>query len=90
MANHGPFCKRIKNDKEKNLQINDVEETENVKWCVFRVPQYVCICNVVSKFVATIFQFNNTNLCSIRALMTNHQIMNQFTLENSHYFHPPF
>ena len=24
----------------KHPQINHVEETENVKWCVFKVPQY--------------------------------------------------
>ena len=41
MANHGQFCKWIKNDKEKNPQINHVEGTENVKWCVFKVPQYI-------------------------------------------------
>ena len=39
MANHGPCCRRIKNDKY-HPQINHVEETENVKWCVFNVPQY--------------------------------------------------
>ena len=44
MANHGPFCKRLKNDLEKHPQINHVEETENVKWCVFKVPQYsLCV-----------------------------------------------
>ena len=25
----------------KQPQINHVEETENVKWCVFKVPQYI-------------------------------------------------
>ena len=25
---------------KKHPQINHVEETENVKWCVFKVPQY--------------------------------------------------
>ena len=36
MANHGPLCKRIKNDKE----INHMEETVNVKWWVSKVPEY--------------------------------------------------
>ena len=40
MANHGPFCKRIKMIK-KHPQINHVEKTDNVKWCVFKVPQYM-------------------------------------------------
>ena len=31
---------RIKSDKEKHPQINHVEETDNVKWCVFKDPQY--------------------------------------------------
>ena len=35
MANHGPFCKRIKNNKDYILKSINVEETENVKWCVF-------------------------------------------------------
>ena len=26
---------------KKNPQINHVEETENVKWCVFKVSQYI-------------------------------------------------
>ena len=34
----------------KHAQINHVEETVNVKWCVSKVPQYICL-----KFV---FQFN--------------------------------
>ena len=28
---------------KKHPQINHVEETENVKWCVFKVPQYIYI-----------------------------------------------
>ena len=36
MADHGPFCKMLNNDKEKILKINHVEETENVKWCVLK------------------------------------------------------
>ena len=40
MANHGPFCKRIKNDKETS---SHVEETVNVKWCVSKVPQYMFV-----------------------------------------------
>ena len=27
----------------KHPQINHVEATENVKWCVFKVPQYIYI-----------------------------------------------
>ena len=27
--------------KKKHPQINHPEETENVKWCVFKVPQYI-------------------------------------------------
>ena len=26
---------------KKHPQINHVEETENVKWCIFKVPQYI-------------------------------------------------
>ena len=26
---------------KKHHQVNHVEETENVKWCVFKVPQYI-------------------------------------------------
>ena len=40
MANHGPLCKRIKNDKENILKFNHVEQTVNIKWCVSKVPQY--------------------------------------------------
>ena len=26
---------------KKHPQVNHVDETENVKWCVFKVPQYI-------------------------------------------------
>ena len=42
MANHGPFCKRIKNDKENILKSIMWKRQRNIKWCVFKVPQYIC------------------------------------------------
>ena len=41
--------------KKKNPQINHVEETKNVKWCVFKVPQYIILqrnTNFCEKFCA--------------------------------------
>ena len=38
--------------KKKNPQINHVEEIENVKWCVFKVPQYtysMCVMEFAEK-----------------------------------------
>ena len=31
--------------------MNHVEETENVKWCVFKVPQYISSSSIVSCFL---------------------------------------
>ena len=36
---------------KKTFQINHVEETENVKWCVFKVTQYIIITQSVKHYV---------------------------------------
>ena len=41
MANYGPFCKRIKKDKENILNLIVWNRQTNVKWCVFKVTQYI-------------------------------------------------
>ena len=45
--------------KWKHPQTNRVQETENVKWCVFKVPQYSCA--LLSLFCTHLINVAHTN-----------------------------
>ena len=43
MANYGPFCKGIENDKGNIFESELWKKIVNVYWCVSRVPQYMYV-----------------------------------------------